>query len=161
MACKCSFRTAEEEEKYGSYCAKCWVIVKEHMKCVLCDCSVQTQRLYVGAIYEVPTCKKCFLNKDYDVLLILKGFKSKEQPSDKYKSLVKASQNAELMTDFLKIITDNKTSNQLNQQMMGLIIKFVVYNLKNEVLASPDNFRPTESQKKTSEQQSSDSEQIS
>jgi hypothetical protein len=72
--CKCSFRTAIEEEKYGSYCEKCWIPIKEHMKCVLCDLSVYKERLYVDAKFNVPTCKKCFLNKNFDALVQLKGF---------------------------------------------------------------------------------------
>lgn len=69
MVCRCSFRSAEEEEKYGSYCQDCWNSIKEHMKCVLCNVPVQRKRLYVDRKYQVPICKECYTDENFDLLV--------------------------------------------------------------------------------------------
>ena len=75
MVCPCSWRTGEEEAKYGSYCQNCWKIIQKYNKCVLCDVDVKKERLFVGNIFKYPTCKGCFLSKDYSKKMTLKGFK--------------------------------------------------------------------------------------
>jgi hypothetical protein len=74
MVCKCSLRTAEEEARLGSYCFPCWNSVKKYKKCVICDLDITKERLYVDAIFQVPTCKKCYLSKYFKLELLLKGF---------------------------------------------------------------------------------------
>jgi hypothetical protein len=73
--CKCSFRTAKEEEEFGSYCIACWEKIKPHMKCVLCETKVEKERLYVDVQYYVPTCKSCFKKANFNKLVEAKGFK--------------------------------------------------------------------------------------
>ena len=74
IACKCSFRTITEQEMYGSYCSDCWNIIKIHNKCILCDVSVEKERLYVDTKYKLPTCEKCYLCENFDMLMKLKTF---------------------------------------------------------------------------------------
>jgi len=60
--CKaCSFRTAEEQIAFGSYCADCWGVVRETRKCKMCLVAVEKERLY--ATYSSPRvclCRSCF-----------------------------------------------------------------------------------------------------
>ena len=72
--CKCSLRTCEEEEELGSYCSNCWQYVKMYMKCVMCDKSVEKERLYVSAQYNVPACRSCFQSPLFKLVMALKGF---------------------------------------------------------------------------------------
>jgi hypothetical protein len=57
--CKCSRRTAKEEELYGSYCSRCWNVIRCVMKCRVCGKGVEEERLYVCTNDKVY-CRKCF-----------------------------------------------------------------------------------------------------
>lgn len=89
VACPCSFRTVEEEARYGSYCSDCWSVIKNHMQCVLCSSPVQKERLYVDTIYFVPTCKRCFSSKDFNRLQEEKGFQRKGKLDPIFNEVIK------------------------------------------------------------------------
>ncbi len=63
--CPCSRRTAKEEEEYGSYCEKCWDIIKKTRECVVCKIKVEKTRLYVSVSANVPGCIRCYSNRDF------------------------------------------------------------------------------------------------
>ena len=60
--CKCSFITAEEENKLSSYCKYCWNIIKKFNKCIKCNINVRNERLFVSVLLAIPLCKKCSCN---------------------------------------------------------------------------------------------------
>lgn len=72
MVCNCSFRSLEEQEKYGSYCEPCWKVVSISKKCKYCDVPVEKERLYVSCALKVILCKQCFLDLDIKTKLFLK-----------------------------------------------------------------------------------------
>ncbi len=63
--CSCSRRTAKEEEEYGSYCEKCWNIIKKTRECVVCKIKVEKTRLYVSATFGVPGCIRCYSDRNF------------------------------------------------------------------------------------------------
>lgn len=58
--CPCSFRTAQEEQQYGSHCQKCWDVIKNCRYCAICKTPVEKERLYVHITSNIPLCKKDF-----------------------------------------------------------------------------------------------------
>ncbi len=72
--CPCSRRTAKEEEECGSYCGKCWDIIKKTRECVVCKIKVEEIRLYVSVSSKVPGCIRCYSNRDFPNIKLLKKF---------------------------------------------------------------------------------------
>jgi hypothetical protein len=58
--CRCSRRSAREEELYGSYCGDCWDVIKDQRSCITCGAKVEHQRLYVDTVFRRPTCRQHF-----------------------------------------------------------------------------------------------------
>lgn len=66
--CPCSLRSAEEEEKYGSYCEDCWKIISKTCRCHFCLVKVEKKRLYISyAESGLVLCKSCWMNYKYKI----------------------------------------------------------------------------------------------